>query len=277
MAGLDSNFSMNDMRQNSNGYNNLNGNNQNNNNPVYYSRYKWRNYEGNLDNRELTVSFSSGLLKMTINEFDNNNHNKLSEISISPTKALLLANELKKFKEDIKNGISDNNGYGINGGLKKSISYIMFTYKENLIYVTIGSFNSDSGDVESAYDFIFNSKTLHTSLEWSDSSQFNSLVKIANDFVELDQLIWLFEDFARFSSGAAGYTALDLNRYESYRMINKFDPIYDKLGIERYRGSSYNQQKNSNFLNSKITETGLGYSGSDSSSFEDLESSLDGD
>ena len=59
----------------------------------------------------------------------------------------------------------------------------------------------------------------------------------------------LLVDFSRSMNGAVGYSAADITRYDLNRVLNKMDPIYDKLGIERKYNNGYSgSSKSNNFL-----------------------------
>jgi hypothetical protein len=90
-------------------------------------------------------------------------------------------------------------------------------------------------------------------------------VKAYYDDIELIQISQLVEDFGRYMNGAAAYSLLDLQKYDYARLLNKMDPIYDKLGIEKRTNNSY---KSNNFLSNSDKVS------SNSTSFDFIESSF---
>jgi hypothetical protein len=92
------------------------------------------------------------------------------------------------------------------------------------------------------------------------------VTRVFNNYIELDQLMHLFDDFGRYMNGAAAYAQADLTRYDNARILNKMNPIYEKLGIERLSGNNggRNYQGNNNFLNNTTGK-------SESKSYDDIQ------
>lgn len=227
---------------------NYTGNNENSrggrmSDSTFYSRVRFKN-----DSKTLSINFRAGLLIFEIGEYDKSTYktNPLISIYISPTKAMMLANEINKFKEYLNGDkIKENVAFGVNAGMNEKVSYIgLHTNKEKEVIVTIGKFDG-TGTIVESYDFTFQ-KNYNYSLEWSDITK-NQLEKVYQDNVEYEAFFNTVYDFARYMNGAAGYAMVDLSRYEIGRVLTKMDPIYDKLGIER-RTNNYNGGNN-NFLN----------------------------
>lgn len=224
-----------------------NGTNNNNSNKLYestyYSRLKFKN-----DKLSLSVSFRSGLLILEINELkDDFKYESMETIYLSPTKALLLSEEIKKFKEYLATGdIIPGKAFGVNAGMNDKISFIGIHANENKIpMITIGKFDSNGQITEQAT--INLNVDYHYALEWNDINTMD-VSKCYYDNAELDQLITLLEDFSRYMNGAIGYSVADTSRFDYNRMYKKLDPIYDKLGIERKTSNSngsYSRSTNS--------------------------------
>lgn len=230
-----------------NNNNNSNGNNNKMYENTYYSRLKFKNANNKL---ALAFSFRAGLLILEISELQDQNgfkYESLGAIHLSPTKARLLAEEVKKFKNYLNSGnIVPNKAFGVNSGMGEKVSYIGLHSNESRdIFITIGKIDG-SGNIIEQVTIPLN-KEYHFSLEW-DNIQTMELSKSYNDDLELDQLEDILNDFARSMSGAIGYSAIDLGRYDLARVLKKMDPIYDKLGIER-RNSDSSYGGSNNFLN----------------------------
>lgn len=217
--------------------------------PTYYSRLKLRNDN---ENKNLTISYRSGLMIVEINEVDVTNGYKvtpLSTIFLSGMKASLLTKEIEEFKAYKKAGdINPAKAFGVNAGSGDKISYIGFSSTDGTdTVVTIGKFN-DTGKITESNTFTL-PKEYNYSLQWNDINA-NDLVKVYRDDVDLDMLQQAIADFARSYSGALGYGTLDLNRYEANKDRRNIDQIFDRLGIERRTfNNNYNGGGSNNFLN----------------------------
>lgn len=246
------------------------GNNNNKANSVdktYYSRLGFRNYdENNNFTLSLSVQFTIGLMKIKVDEKQGDgNYKELENICLSASKALMLAEEIKKFKTMYLSGKHTTNMYGINGGMKEIISFLGIYTKDNIIYIRVGKFRADSGEVVSQVDFNMNNANLGAD-EWDNFNDFNSISVINYPMAELDQLIMACEDFARFMSGAAAYSVLDLARYDAKATASKFDQIFDKLGIERYSAGNGGNTRygSSSFLTNAANNNNGMYGGNNS-------------
>jgi hypothetical protein len=227
---------------------------------TYYSRLRFKNPETKMS---ISPSFRSGNLVLEISEIlDNFKYDSKIAINISPTKARLFADKLKQFKDEIVNGTyTDGKGYGITSGMREKVTYIAAHSENGSMIITIGEIDGN-GNIIKSFDYNIN-KDYHYSIQWNNVRNMD-IVKDIDNFIELNQLIDLVEDFGRVMSGAIGYSAADINRYESARVLRKMDPIYDKLGIERIsNGGNYGGASN-NFLNNAKTE-------SNHTSFESIE------
>ena len=245
-----------------------NGNTSNNNvGGTYYSRLKFRNEEQKLN---LSVNFRSGLLIFDISAIEDGfKYRSLESIFLSPIKAKQFAEEIRKFREYLNSGnIVPGKAFGVCGGMKEKVSYIGIHANESMnIMVTIGKFDGN-GQIVSSSTITLN-KEYHYALEWEDINSMNTMVKCFNDNIELDQIYEISLDFGRYMNGSLGYSVADISRYDYKRLDNAFDPLYDKLGIERRQNSnrSYGGGSN-NFLDNSGRAT------SNSTSFDDVEDLL---
>jgi hypothetical protein len=238
-------------------------NNNNSNDRTYYSRLNFRNYSADTNSftLNLSVQFTIGLMKIKVDEREGEgNYKELETIFLSPTKAYMLAEELKKFKTEYlaSDKKSTTAMYGINGGMKEVISFLGVFAKGEDIVIRLGKFKADTGEVTSQVDFVMSNTS--TADEWENPDNFGQLTLIQYPLAEIDQLIIACEEFARSMNGAMAYSVLDLGRYDINRFSNRFDQIFDKLGIERYSGGSGNGNggyRSSNFLNNAANNNGM--------------------
>ena len=92
---------------------------------TYYSRIRVKNEDAKL---ALGFSYRSGLLIAEVSEIKQGfQYEALENIYISPTKALLLTKEIKKFKSYLAEGkIEPNKAFGVTTGMGEKVSYIGF-------------------------------------------------------------------------------------------------------------------------------------------------------
>lgn len=251
-------------------YGNGNNNSSNSNNNVgstYYSRLKFRNEEQKLN---LSISFRSGLLIFDISAIEEGfKYRSLESIFLSPVKAKQFADEIKKFKEYFNSGdITPGKAFGVCGGMKEKVSYIAVHADEaRNVMITIGKFDGN-GAIVSSVTITLN-KEYHYALEWEDVNSMDTVVKCFNDNIELDQIYETTLDFGRYMNGSIGYSVADISRYDYKRLNDAFDPLYDKLGIERRQSSNRSGGGTNNFLNNSGRAT------SNSTSFDDIENLLE--
>lgn len=234
---------------------------------TYYSRLRVKNDDAKL---ALSYSYRSGLLIVEASEIKEGFHYEVIEsVFISPTKALIFAKEIDKFKEYLAGSkIDSKKAFGITTGMGEKVSYIGFSAdKDKHIFLTLGKIDG-SGNITNAVTAPFNSE-YHFSVEW-DNIETMDLSKVYYEDIELIQFQNMIIDFARSMSGAVAYSVMDLGRFEIAGIKGKMDPIYDKLGIERRSFNSNKSYGENNFLsNAKAT--------SNATSFDDIEASFGDD
>jgi hypothetical protein len=165
--------------------------------------------------------------------------------------------------------IDEKKGFGINAGMSEKTTYIVFhALKDSTIVVTIGKFDTN-GVITESYDYAF-AKDYSFSLSWKDYTK-NDLDKVYDNMQEYNLLKTTILDFGHYMNGVLGYSVHDTGRYDYARMINKFDSIYDKLGIER----SYNNGPRNYTQNSFLTNSGS--APKRTSSIDDIDSDIFGD
>lgn len=251
-----------------------NSNNTKQSDTTYYSRFKIKSKDGR---RNLGLTFWAGLMVFEINDVDAGNGFKvtaLETIRLSPTKAKILASELRSLKEYIKSDkIDPNRAFGVNSGLGNEVPYIGFAVNnddERTISVTIGKING-SGEILSCQTLTFDNNEYLYALEWNNLSKMD-VERVQYNHLELDMLIDALDDFAKHMNGALAYSLLDLGRYDNVRMNRRFDAIYDKLGIEKYTpGQNRGNSGSNNFLNNLSASN----KSSVSRSLDDIEGLID--
>ena len=130
-------------------------------------------------------------------------------------------------------------------------SFVAFhTNKEKDVIITIGKFDG-AGKITQSIDFVMR-KNFNFGLDWSKLEENMQADKAFYDYIELDMIHNLVADFSRNMPGGAAYATHDLGRYDLGRILNKMDPIYDKLGIERFTSNNRSRGTN-NFLNNMAT------------------------
>ena len=231
---------------------------------TFYSRIRFRNQ----DKLSLAFQFRSGLLVVAISEEkDGFQYEEKTKISLSPNKARILRDQLIEFRNQVIAGGADpNKAYGVNAGLKETVSFLAFHATDEVspsgiqgYAVTIGKVDG-AGKVSDIFDFVFN-LDYHYGLIW-DNLKNMEFEKEVKDLLELDVFIAVLDEFIGTASGATGYSVFDIGRYEIHRIIN---PVYEKLGIERGK-SSGSSGNGTNYFNNSNTG-----SRSTSRSVEDIE------
>ena len=210
-----------------------NYNNQNNTmyNPTYYSRISIRNP---LDNLRLSFNYWNGTLRVSISEAgtaQEGRNNELAYIHLSPTKARLFADCVGRIIADPETF----DIFGVDTGTGETHGLIAIGRDMGKPYLVIAKVNSN-GKYESNQRFNFNN-------DYQYLLQINDIVKLGfkkeyDNSIELNQVKDLLEDYARFSSGAAGYTFYDIGRYEAAKTSNLIRNIAEKVGASN--GRSYN-------------------------------------
>ena len=218
---------------------------------TYYSRLRFRGKE-----HAISIYYRSGLMCLEVYDLEENTYKVLpkTNIFLSPTKANILSQEIRSFKEYLqRDDVKENVAFGVNGGMGEKVSYIGFhTNKDKDIIITIGKFDNN-GQILEHYDVVL-PKDYNYGLEWKDISAMN-IEKVYHNQVDLDMIHNAITDFGRNMSGAAAYAGLDLGRYDQARILRKMDPIYDKLGIERKYGNNNSNYGSNNFLSNASAST----------------------
>lgn len=219
---------------------------------TYYSRIKIKNR----DKLVINFNYSNGLLKVIVSEeTEDYKTNPISEINLSPTKAKMLSNRIGEFIDKMKAGepIDPDHGVGVDSGFKETVSFIAFKVTGNRPDVPehsfiIGKVNSQ-GVIQNSVEFVFN-VDYDYSLTWTNIDNMQ-VEKEINQFMGIQTFKDVLDEYTRNSAGGAGASVWDTGRYDMNKILKSFYPIWDKLGIERYKGnkegdSFFDKQGNAN-------------------------------
>lgn len=234
---------------------------------TYYSRIKFKDYDNKLS---LGFQFKSGMLVADISkEKEGFEYESVANIFITPTKAKILEEQIRLFKSDIEAGtVNPAHGYGINAGMGEIVSILaLHTIEDGGIAVTIGKVDA-SGNFTTKVDFKFN-KNFHYGLKWN-AIETMDVEKMYSDGVEFDQFCDVISQFAIASTGAIGYNVADITRYDTRAILNKMNPIFDKLGIERPGNGQRNYSGNNFFNNGRNNTAGTSSHKSYDEAMDDL-------
>ena len=133
---------------------------------TYYSRIRVKNDDAKL---ALGFSYRSGLLIAEISEIKQGfQYEALESVYISPTKALILSKEIKKFKTYLAEGkVVPNKAFGVTTGMGEKVSYIGFhADKDKNVFITIGKIDG-SGNITNAATIPLNVE-YHYGVEWNN-------------------------------------------------------------------------------------------------------------
>lgn len=204
---------------------------------TYYSRIGMKNPNTKL---RLGFSFKSGMLVVEIaEEKEGFKYDILSSCYLTPTKAMLMYEQIQEFNNQVKEGkYKEGTAFGVNTGMGDISTVLLLHQVDKNNAVTIGKVNSE-GNYISKFTFTFN-KSYHFGITLSDYESMSSCKKNIYDDIELEQFTQIIKSFAYNMNGVIGYSTIDLARFDYKALSNKLNPIYDKLGIERktYHGSS---------------------------------------
>ena len=233
---------------------------------TYYSRMSFKSQDSKL---RLGFSFKSGMVIVDISEEkDGFQYETLTSCYLTPTKANLLFNQIQKFKNDVENGsYKTDAGYGVNTGMGDISTVIMVHLLGKDTAITIAKVNVD-GQYVSKYTYKFN-KGYHYGITLKNYEDMSSYQKEFYDEIEFEQFQNILKSFSDNMNGSIGYSVIDLARYDYRGMMNKMNPIYDKLGIERGNSNSTRPSDN-NFFNGGGFNKGT----STSTSLDDVMSDL---
>lgn len=217
---------------------------------TYYSRTRFKNNDSGL---QLGFQYRSGMLVVDISKAKTGGdfgYDSVASIFITHTKAHILLNRIEEFEKYIADGGKDPEvGFCINAGMGEKVTVlILHVTKDGGRAILIGKIDGE-GNMSDSADFEFKK-------DWQYAIKYNNISSKKFEREFLDDIEWnefceTIQEFAKASNGAIGYTVADITRFDTQRILNKMNPIYEKLGIETgfNRNNNYGSNKNNFFSN----------------------------
>lgn len=238
---------------------------------TYYTRFGLRTEDGKL---KLTPSYKNGLMNLNISRNKGDyTYESISFITLSPTKASILASQLEQFLRDLTTGkAKDGVAYGVDTGFKDVRPFICGTFIEGNPYITIGKVSPD-GTIEQRTDYPINTK-YHYGLNWKNLDKMD-VEKTYYDDTEIAQLISLLKEFAKQSFGAGAAATCEMMRLDPKVFNDTITAAASKLGIEVRQSSRRSSGSTGNsFFNKGDDEEPTSSGAKHMSSIEELEESI---
>ena len=214
---------------------------------TYYSRTRFKNPDSKL---QLGFQFKSGMLVIDIaRQKEPVGFESAASIFITHAKAALLLDRIKEFEKYIAEGNTDPDvGFCINAGFGETVSVLILHLSEDgRRSVLVGKVNG-SGDFDQSKtaDYTF-------AKDYQYAITYNSIAnkKISKDYlndVEWEEFVTTVKQFYLNANGAAAYMVADITRFDTARILNKMNPIYEKLGIELRNGFNRNGSGTNSFF-----------------------------
>ena len=227
---------------------------------TYYSRTNFINYK---ENTRVNVTYSSGMIKLTIATAQGTSDNGMSNwedqitVSITGTKAHLLLNALAEYEKAIEeNTITLSQSWGIATGMTEIQTILMFHLNKVNSTKAFSICSIDAaGTVLKRFTYNFpDDQDFH--IDWSnfDSMKNDRVCDVDLQYKMLKETI---AEFARTSNGAAGYTAVDLARYDINAIRNNITAIGENLGVIQPRqGGNFNRNTSGGYFNNNNNQGG---------------------
>lgn len=226
--------------------------------PTVYSRVQFGNSQSSLDPTYLSVRYWKNLMCVQISPRKNTGNDDVEydyensiSIYLNMTKAIMLSDILKKFKENPK----EYNQSGVNSNNKIILIDDGSNYNVQSPVITISSVNNETGEIEASYAYEFKSD-FYFGLKNYNSGNYD---KISFRNVELDKFIIALDEYVKSQSMAMAYSVYMQSYYNGNAvttMKDQVSAIAKKLGVSvengKYTGNSY-FNKNNNNSNSNIT------------------------
>lgn len=206
--------------------------------PTVYGISMSNTGESAVDKTQLSFSMWKGTIKVQIapmvkasssDDFPKADRDSAASIYLSPSKAYMLSQIMRKCLDDIKAFPLD--GYSINagGGLITISSGKDFGAKNPCI--VLRSINPDTGKVESMYAYEFKTD-YHTVIE-NYNEEKGSYTENAKMFanIEMQQVIEQLEDYARSSNHAYAFSVCDSMSFQLNSVRSDIGKVAEKLGV----------------------------------------------
>ena len=218
---------------------------------TYYSRTRFKNPA---DKLSLGFQFTKGMLVVDIarqKDGSDFGYDSVAQIFITHTKAALLLNRIAEFEKYIADGGNDPNvGFCINAGMGENVSVlILHLSPDGKRRVMVGKVDPSGdfiADKTADYEFATN---YQYAIKYNNIAEKSVEKEYLND-IEWKEFVTTIEEFSKASSGASAYFVADMTRFDLARVLNKMNPIYEKLGIEIRGGYNGNRNNNNNFFTS---------------------------
>ena len=221
---------------------------------TYYSRISIRDYTRNTG-RSLNISYRSGMMIIAIDEPKQGSFEKepVVDVFLTTTKAKLFLKAIEAYEAENKH--SDKGAYGVATGMGDVQRAIMIhSGVDGTPAITIGKFDGGTGNWIKQETYEFNTEEYAQFITWKDKTDngSTSLTNVPN--VEFDFLKQALTNFVANADGAIAYSVADMTRYDYRGILNKMNPIYNKLGIEiGYNGGGNNNNRGSFFGNNNAS------------------------
>lgn len=190
--------------------------------PQYYSPVRIRNYD---DHSAITISYSSGLMKVSIaKEGENHRFDEdMITISLTPKKAAVLADQMSKVEAG-----NVKEAYGTVVGMSEVQTAAALQIKDDIKYFRIAKVDA-SGRIQSQKTFAF-PKNADAGMIWSD---FDSMkyTKVYNDEIDYNMFKNALIDFSRSMTGGFGYAGLYMDRYNRGSIDTRLNAALKALGV----------------------------------------------
>ena len=256
-------------------YNNNKNDRKVSNDPTVYSPYKFSNSESDIDPSAMSITYWNSTMKVSISPKKNVpngeiafDHDNAVSIYLSHTKARILAEEIKAFKEGKINSVSVDTNKGllsISNGKEFGV---------NSYFMVIRTFDQENNTVNSSYAYEFK-KRYHYAIRNFDEKNMDNFEKVYYDEIELDQFVTVLEEYYKAMTGAMAFSVIDQSKYNNSRVQTKLDSIAMKLGIDWSSGNgnkSGSNNRGGSFFSNKEPQ---GSSSFKSGSYTDLEDELE--
>ena len=231
-------------------------NNNKNYDPTVYVATRFRNPEADTYPSELSFSYWSNMLKMTISPkmesnpgdtyamYDHNSQNNIS-ILLNPIKAKIFHDEIIEMMNsegiDSVGVVSGQNGIvTLSNGKEFGVDGYMLVMRKL----------DENGNTVSSYSYQFNKPEYYFSVR-DFNEQTHDYTRTPHERVEIDFLLNTLEQFYLSQNYAVAYTVVNSLKYDASRTKTKLDLIMDKLGIEKYDKSNSGQGSRSSFFSSQ--------------------------
>ena len=222
---------------------------------TYYSRISIRDYTRN-SGRSMNISYRSGMMIIAIDEPRQGSFEKepIVDVFLTSTKAKLFLKAIEAYETEKSH--SDKGAYGVATGMGDVQRAIMIhAGVDGSPAITIGKFDGTSGTWIKQETYEFNTEEYAQYITWKDKTDNGSTTLTNVPNIEFEFLKQALINFVNNADGATAYSVADMTRYDYRGILNKMNPIYNKLGIEINTFSGSSNNRGSFFNNSGSSRT----------------------